>query len=230
MNCDAGRVRRPLIIVDNTKPRLTREHVEGVQRGELRLEDLVDRGVIEYLDADEEENALVADAPSRISERTTHLEIAPYTILGICASLIPYPEHNQSPRNAYESAMAKQALGIFAVNYANRVDSRAHILHYPQVPVIRTKPMEIIKYDSRPAGQNCVVALLCYQGYNMEDAIIINKIISRSEASSVHRSTVSTKENADNTSAVYETSSKFQKQESEVTEETDTTACLRKMV
>ena len=135
----------------------------------------MDRGVIEYLDADEEENALIAPNPSSISERTTHLEIAPYTILGICASLIPYPEHNQSPRNAYESAMAKQALGVFCVNYANRVDSRAHILHYPQVPVVRTKPMDIIKYDSRPAGQNCVVALLCYQGYNMEDAIIINK-------------------------------------------------------
>jgi len=149
--------------------------VEAIQRGEIRWEDLVERGVIEYLDAEEEENALIAVTPNRITERTTHLEIAPYTILGICASLIPYPEHNQSPRNAYESAMAKQALGMFSVNYANRVDSRAHILHYPQVPVVRTKPMDIIKYDSRPAGQNCVVALLCYQGYNMEDAIIINK-------------------------------------------------------
>jgi DNA-directed RNA polymerase subunit B len=175
VNCDQGRVRRPIIIVENQKPRLTREHVESIQRGEMRWEDLVERGVVEYLDADEEENALIAPAPNRINEKTTHLEIAPYTILGIAASLIPYPEHNQSPRNAYESAMAKQALGVFCVNYANRVDSRAHILHYPQVPVVRTKPMDIIKYDSRPAGQNCVVALLCYQGYNMEDAIIINK-------------------------------------------------------
>ena len=175
VNCDQGRVRRPLVIVEAEKPKLTREHVEAVQRGEIRWEDLVERGIIEYLDADEEENALVAVSPSRITERTTHLEIATYTILGIAASLIPYPENNQSPRNAYESAMAKQALGVFCVNYANRVDSRAHLLHYPQVPVVRTKPMDIIKYDSRPAGQNCVVALLCYQGYNMEDAIIINK-------------------------------------------------------
>ncbi|OFX16239.1 DNA-directed RNA polymerase subunit B, partial [archaeon RBG_16_50_20] len=175
LNCDQGRVRRPLIIVENGKPKLTREHVEAVQRGEMRWEDLVERGIIEYLDADEEENALIAVSPSRINERTSHLEIAPYTILGIAASLIPYPEHNQSPRNAYESAMAKQALGVFCVNYANRVDSRAHLLHYPQVPVVRTKPMDIISFDSRPAGQNCVVALLCYQGYNMEDAIIINK-------------------------------------------------------
>jgi len=175
VNCDQGRVRRPVIIIENSKPRLTREHVEAVQRGEMRWEDLVERGVMEYLDADEEENSLIAPSPGRINERTTHVEIAPYTILGIAASLIPYPEHNQSPRNAYESAMAKQALGVFSVNYANRVDSRGHILHYPQVPVVRTKPMDIIKYDTRPAGQNCVLAVLCYQGYNMEDAIIINK-------------------------------------------------------
>jgi DNA-directed RNA polymerase subunit B len=175
VNCDQGRVRRPVIVIENSKPKLTREHVEAIQRGEMRWEDLSERGVIEYLDADEEENALIAPSPGRINERTTHVEIAPYTILGIAASLIPYPEHNQSPRNAYESAMAKQALGIFSVNYANRVDSRGHILHYPQVPVVRTKPMDIIRYDTRPAGQNCVLAVLCYQGYNMEDAIIINK-------------------------------------------------------
>ncbi len=175
VNCDQGRVRRPVIIIEASKPRLTREHVEAIQRGEMRWEDLVERGVVEYLDADEEEDALIAPSPGRITERTTHVEIAPYTILGIAASLIPYPEHNQSPRNAYESAMAKQALGVFSVNYANRVDSRGHILHYPQTPVVRTKPMDIIKYDTRPAGQNCVLAVLCYQGYNMEDAVIINK-------------------------------------------------------
>ena len=170
----------------------------------------MDRGVIEYLDADEEESALIAPSPGRINEKTTHLEIAPYTILGICASLIPYPEHNQSPRNAYESAMAKQALGVFCVNYANRTDSRAHILHYPQVPVVRTKPMDIIKYDTRPAGQNCVVAVLCYQGYNMEDAIIINKS-SVDRDSSDQPSTESTKANAGNTSEAFATSSKYLK-------------------
>ncbi len=124
VNCDQGRVRRPAIIIENSKPKLTREHVEAVQRGEMRWSDLVERGVVEYLDAEEEENALIAPSPSRINEKTTHVELAPYTILGIAASLIPYPEHNQSPRNAYESAMAKQALGVFSVNYANRTDSR----------------------------------------------------------------------------------------------------------
>ncbi len=175
VNCDAGRVRRPLIIVEDGKPKLTREHVEAVARGELTWQDLIDKGIIEYLDAEEEENTLIAIEIMKLRKNSTHLELAPYTILGICASLIPYAEHNQSPRNAYESAMAKQALGVFSTNFFNRTDSRAHLLHYPQAPVTRTKPMEVFGYDQRPAGQNCVVAVLSFQGYNMEDAIVINR-------------------------------------------------------
>jgi len=175
VNCDTGRVRRPLIIVENGTPKLTREQIEAVQRGEMRWEDLVEKGIIEYLDSDEEESALVALDVSKISNDTTHLELASYAMLGICASIIPYSEHNQSPRNAYESAMAKQALGVSCTNFFNRVDSRAHLLHYPQMPLARTKPMEVINYDGRPAGQNCVVAVLSFQGYNMEDAIVFNR-------------------------------------------------------
>jgi len=175
VNCDGGRVRRPLIIVENGVPKLTREQVEAVQRGEMRWDELVEKGIIEYLDSDEEEGAIVALDVSKISKDTTHLELASYTILGICASVIPYSEHNQSPRNAYESAMAKQALGVSCTNFFNRVDSRAHLLHYPQMPLVRTKPMETINYDERPAGQNCVVAVLSFQGYNMEDAIVVNR-------------------------------------------------------
>ena len=175
VNCDSGRVRRPLIIVENGTPKLTREQIEAVQRGEMRWEDLVEKGIIEYLDSDEEESALVALDIPKISNDTTHLELASYAMLGICASIIPYSEHNQSPRNAYESAMAKQALGVSCTNFFNRVDSRAHLLHYPQMPLARTKPMEIINYDGRPAGQNCVVAVLSFQGYNMEDAIVVNR-------------------------------------------------------
>jgi DNA-directed RNA polymerase subunit B len=96
-------------------------------------------------------------------------------MLGIAASMIPFPEHNQSPRNAYESAMAKQALGVFSTNFFTRVDSRSHLLHYAQTPIVQTKPMEIFNALERPSGQNVVVAILSFQGYNMEDAIIINK-------------------------------------------------------
>ncbi|MEM2901862.1 MAG: DNA-directed RNA polymerase subunit B [Candidatus Bathyarchaeia archaeon] len=175
VNCDSGRVRRPLIIVENGAPKLSPELLEKVNAGDVSWNSLLENGVVEYLDSDEEENSFIALDPSKITHETTHLEIAPFTTLGICASLIPYAEHNQSPRNAYESAMAKQALGMYASNLFNRVDSRAHLLHYPQSPLVKTKPMEITQYDVRPSGQNCVVAILSYQGYNMEDAIIVNR-------------------------------------------------------
>ena len=175
VNCDAGRVRRPLVIVESGRSKLTEELAKKVEAGEARWDDLVKSGTIEYLDADEEENALIALTQDQLAKNTTHLEISPFTILGICASLIPYAEHNQSPRNAYESAMAKQALGMYSSGLFTRVDSRAHFLHYPQTSVVRTRSMDVTNYEKRPSGQNCIVAVLSYQGYNIEDAIIVNK-------------------------------------------------------
>ncbi len=175
VNCDEGRVRRPLIIVENGVPKLRLEHVEKIASGEWSWEDLVKNGIIEYLDAEEEENAFIALHPKELTPEHTHLEIATYTILGICASTIPYAEHNQSPRNSYQAAMAKQALGVYATNFQQRVDSRSHILHYPQVPIVETALMETMGYKLRPSGQNCVVAVLSYEGYNMEDALVFNK-------------------------------------------------------
>jgi DNA-directed RNA polymerase subunit B len=175
INCDQGRVRRALIIVEEGVPRLRREHIEKIHLREWSWEDLIKQGLVEYLDAEEEENALIALNPEEITSEHTHLEITPYSILGTCASLIPYAEHNQSPRNSYESAMSKQALGIYAVNFPLRVDSRSHILHYPQTPLVQTKPMDVIGYNLRPSGQNCIVAVLSFEGYNMEDALVFNK-------------------------------------------------------
>jgi DNA-directed RNA polymerase subunit B len=174
-NCDEGRVRRPIIIVENGASRLLQEHFDKIANGEWSWEDLVKNGIIEYLDAEEEENAYIALSLEELSPQHTHLEIATYTILGICASTIPYAEHNQSPRNSYQAAMAKQALGIYATNFQQRVDSRSHILHYPQVPIVETALMETMGYKLRPSGQNCVVAVLSYEGYNMEDALIFSK-------------------------------------------------------
>lgn len=175
INCDVGRVRRPLVIVENGVSKLQPEHLDKIRSGEWSWEDLVKNGIIEYIDAEEEENVYVALDLDNIAPKHTHSELSTYTILGICASLIPYPEHNQSPRNSYESAMAKQALGVHSTNYVYRVDSRSHVLHYPQTPIVRTKPMEILGYDQRPSGQNCLVAVMSFEGYNMEDALIFNK-------------------------------------------------------
>jgi DNA-directed RNA polymerase subunit B len=174
-NCDEGRVRRPLIIVENGVPKLQSKHLEKIALGEWTWEDVVKNGLVEYLDASEEENAYVAVSMDKITPEHSHSEIATFTILGICASTIPYPEHNQSPRNSYQAAMAKQALGIYGTNFQNRVDSRSHILHYPQAPLVETELMEVMGYKQRPTGQNCIVAVLSFEGYNMEDAIIFNK-------------------------------------------------------
>jgi len=175
VNCDEGRVRRPLIIFENGVSRLQPEHIEKISSGEWSWEDFVKSAIVEYLDAEEEENSRIAINSTDISPEHTHMEIATYTILGICASTIPYAEHNQSPRNSYQAAMAKQALGVYATNFHQRVDSRSHILHYPQVPLVETALMEMMGYKLRPSGQNCVVAVLSFEGYNMEDALIFNK-------------------------------------------------------
>ncbi len=177
VNSDHGRVRRPIIVIDKGKIKLDKKHVEKIVSGAWNWHDLIQRGIIEYIDAEEEESAYIAMQMEDLEKDTghTHLEIAPSSILGICASLIPFAEHNQSPRNTYESAMAKQALGMYAANYRLRVDTRSHILFYPQKPLVKTHGMDIINFDKRPAGQNVVIALLSYEGYNMEDAIIFNK-------------------------------------------------------
>jgi len=175
VNCDEGRVRRVLITVENGVPALRKEHVEKIRSGQWTWEDLVRHRIIEYIDAEEEEDILIALSPDELTPEHTHLEITPYAILGICAAIIPYAEHNQSPRNSYESAMSKQALGMYATNFPLRVDSRSHIMHYPQKPMVKTDVMDLIGFNQRPSGQNCVVAVLSFQGYNMEDALIFNK-------------------------------------------------------
>jgi DNA-directed RNA polymerase subunit B len=175
VNCDAGRARRPLIILDDGVPRITKNHIKKIKDGEWCWNDLIQNGLIEYLDAEEEENTLIAMRLKNIDKNTTHLEIAPSTILGITAAIIPFPEHNQSPRNTYEAGMAKQALGLYCANYKLRVDTRGHLLHYPQIPMVKTKAMDSIGFDHRPAGQNFIVGVISFQGYNIEDALIINK-------------------------------------------------------
>jgi DNA-directed RNA polymerase subunit B len=175
VNCDAGRVRRPVIVVENGKSRLTDEHLRMVEEKEWGFTDLLRNGIVEFLDAEEEENTLIAMYPEDIGPNTTHVEIVPSTILGISAALIPFPERNQSPRNVYMAGMAKQSVGVPASNFRYRADTRSHFFHYPQIPLVKTRAMDSIGYEERPAGQNFIVAILSFEGYNIEDALIINK-------------------------------------------------------
>ncbi len=175
INTDGGRLMRPVIVVENGVPKLTREHVEKIKRGEMEFWDLVKEGVIEFLDPDEEENAYIAEFPEDVTPEHTHLELWNPAILGVAASVIPYLEHNQSPRNTYQSAMAKQALGLYALNFHYRMDSHSYLLHYPQKPIVQTRALELMGYNARPAGQNLVLALMAFSGYNIEDALIFNK-------------------------------------------------------
>ncbi len=219
INCDEGRLRRPLLVVEDGRTVLTRKHVEGIRDGKVSWNDLFNEGVIEWLDAEEEEDALVQVSPfdlpkrcehcrralsmadvdwknvgmegeadiqcrwcegdmmvaSKLTRKHTHMEIDPMVILGVAAGIVPYPEYNSAPRVTMGAGMAKQALGISVANYRIRPDTRGHLLHYPQKPMVQTQIMDFMDYNHRPAGQNFCIAVLSYHGYNIEDALVMNR-------------------------------------------------------
>ncbi len=174
VNCNAGRVLRPLIIIKDNKPLLTQDLLDKISKKLLSWNDLLRMGVLEMIDANEEENCYIT-LDEKDSKKHTHLEVFPPAILGAGASIIPYPEHNQSPRNTYESAMAKQSLGFSTPMMNTSTYVRQHLMLYPQVPAVNTKAMKLLGLEDRPAGQNCVVAVLPFDGYNIEDAIVLSK-------------------------------------------------------
>jgi DNA-directed RNA polymerase II subunit RPB2 len=107
--------------------------------------------------------------------RYTHCEIHPSTIFGVIASCIPFPEHNQSPRNTYQSAMAKQAMGMYVTNFDKRMDKTAYVMTYPARPLVDTRVMGMIKLDKIPSGGPVIVAIMTHTGYNQEDSVLMNQ-------------------------------------------------------
>ena len=172
---DEGRVCRPLIVVEKGQSKVTYRFLQSLRKGTMDFDDALSRGIVEYLDVNEENDSYIAVYEDAIGPHTTHLEIEPFTILGAVAGLIPYPHHNQSPRNTYQCAMGKQAIGAIAYNQFSRIDTLLYLMVYPQKPLVTTRTIELVKYDKLPAGQNAIVAVMSYSGYDIEDALVLNK-------------------------------------------------------
>jgi len=173
ISTEPGRALRPVIIAEKGANRLKDEHLVQLEQDEIGWKDLIKDGIIEYLDAAEEENTLVALYPEELTDKHTHLEIDSMDLFGVITSLVPYGNHDQSSRLNRGSKTQKQALGLYAANYHCRLDTDVSILQYPQKPIVRSFVYDTL--NTYPAGQNLMVAIMTYDGYNMEDALVFNK-------------------------------------------------------
>jgi DNA-directed RNA polymerase II subunit RPB2 len=184
---EAGRMIRPLFFANAIreiaadKTGLLAAHINSLETWEqiMMWESPAKNHLVEYIDPGETESSYVAVWPADVLEHTdrsyTHAEIHPSTILGTLASNIPFPDHNQSPRNSYQAAMGKQAMGMYALNYRERFDAMAHLLCYPQVPFVSPFMSKFYGAQEMPCGQNIIVAVATYTGYNQEDSVMINR-------------------------------------------------------
>jgi len=184
---DGGRLTRPVLRVKDNKAIIDKTVIDKLVNKEISWNDLLtncklDESVIEYIDPDEQNLAMIAmrckdtylqDKNKKI--QFTHCEIHPSTIFGVLASCIPYPEHNQAPRNTYQCAMGKQAMGVYATNYDQRMDKTAYVLNYPSRPLVDTRLMNFIKLNKIPSGTQIHVAIMTHTGYNQEDSVLVNK-------------------------------------------------------
>ena len=199
ISTEGGRCVRPVFIVnDGTELVFDKTHVLALMQGKLTWNNIVSpntisdpdiqeqfkESVVEFLDVEEQNTSMIAMGVKDLRKgakgeqlpiKYTHMEIHPSLILGVLASNIPFPDHNQSPRNCYQSAMGKQAIGIYATNYRKRLDTLSHVLNYPQQPLVKTHMHRLLNSSNMPCGINVIVAIASYTGFNQEDSIMINQ-------------------------------------------------------
>jgi DNA-directed RNA polymerase II subunit RPB2 len=188
---DGGRLTRPVLRVKNTpsgnRVILTQDVLDKLSKNEICWNDLltnfrISESVLEYIDVEEQEHSMIAMKskneyiqPSNSKVKYTHCEIHPSTIFGVLASCIPFPENNQAPRNTYQTCQAKQAIGVYSLNFDKRMDKTSYVLTYPSKPLVETRLLNFININKVPSGHQIHVAIMSYTGYNQEDSILINK-------------------------------------------------------
>ena len=183
---DGGRLTRPVLRVKNNKALITSDIIDKLNKNELSWNDLLtecnlDNSVIEYIDPEEQNYSTIAmktkDDYLQKGDiiKYSHCEIHTSAIFGVLASCIPFPDHNQAPRNTYQCAMGKQAMGVYATNFDKRMDKTSYVLTYPSRPLVDTRLMNMIKLNKIPSGTQIHVAIMSHTGYNQEDSVLINK-------------------------------------------------------
>ena len=167
----SGRICRPLLIVENGT--CVYEKTKGADS--MSFEQLMQEGVIEYLDCEEEDTAYVSFFVKDITKEHTHCEISNAMMMGLCAASIPFSDRNPGTRNTYQCAMAKQAQGVNATNFQLRMDTTTNIMWYGQKPMVSTKLANEYGVHDLPTGMNAIVAIMPFHGFNQEDSIIVNQ-------------------------------------------------------
>lgn len=174
---DPGCLCRPLIRTDKMRElaSILSSPSETQRSGAWNI--LISKGIVEYIDKEEESTLMVALTTSDLakSDSYTHIEMHPTIMYSVSACLIPFINYNPYPRGAYQSAMGKQSIGTYATNYESRVDTKSHVLVYPQRPLVRTWYEDLLSTVHSPSGTNMLVAICPHSGYNQEDSVVLNR-------------------------------------------------------